>query len=57
MTKRIDVIQHFAMECNQLGQIRFTCNASAMNVVDMLTKALFKTVLEQHQAALGLLIT
>lgn len=45
------------MECNQLGQIRFTCNASAMNVVDMLTKALFKTVLEQHQAALGLLIT
>ena len=54
MAKHIDIIHHYATEQVQLGNIAFKYVASSMNVADILTKALFKPLMEQHRNALGL---
>ena len=54
MAKHIDIIHHYATEQVQLGHITFKYVASSMNVADILTKALFKPLMEQHRQALGL---
>ena len=54
MARHIDVIRHFATGRVQLGHIKFKYIVGRMNVAVVLTKALFRPLLEQHQAALGL---
>ena len=54
MAKHKDVIHHFAPVRAHLGQIKVKYIASAMNIADSLTQAVFEPLLEQHRAALGL---
>lgn len=54
MAKHISIIHHFATEQVQLGNISFKYVSSSMNIADILTKALFRPLFEQHRLALGL---
>ena len=52
--KHISVLHHFATEHVQMNNIAFKYVASASNVSDIMTKALFKPLMEQHRQSLGL---